>query len=78
MPALRTNADSISNACDSVDNPFENDQGISPVSINGGPASNIVPSDDNGIVFRRTAGDVLNIAYLNAGAASSGGSFPPA
>jgi hypothetical protein len=76
MPALRTNTDLISNARDSLDNPFENDQGISPVTINGGAASNIVPSDDNGIVFGRTAGDVLNIAYLNAGAATSGGFFP--
>ena len=45
-------------------------------TINGGAASNIVPADSNGIVFGRTAGDVLNVAYLNAGAVSSGGFFP--
>jgi hypothetical protein len=76
MPALRTNADLISNARDTVDNGFDDDQGISPTTINGGAASNIVPADSNGIVFGRTAGDVLNVAYLNAGAVSSGGFFP--
>jgi len=76
MPALRTNADLISNARDTVDNGFDDDQGISSTTINGGAASNIVPADSNGIVFGRTAGDVLNVAYLNAGAVSSGGFFP--
>lgn len=76
MPNLRTNTDAISNARDTVDNPIDDDQGISPVTINGGPASNIVPSDSNGIVFGRSAADVLNVAFLNAGAVSSGGFFP--
>ena len=76
MPNLRTNTDLISNARDAVDNPIDDDQGIGPVTIDGADASNIVPSDSNGIVFGRTAGDVLNIAYLNAGAATSGGFFP--
>ena len=76
MPALRTNAGLISNARDTLDNPVDDDQGIGPVTINGGQASNIVPSDSNGIVFGRTAGDVLNIAFLNAGAVTSGGFFP--
>lgn len=47
-----------------------------PVTINGGLASNIVPTDSNGIVFGRTADDVLNVVYQNAGAATSGGFFP--
>jgi hypothetical protein len=76
MPILRTNTDLISNARDSVDNPVDDDQGISTVTINGGAASNIVPSDTNGIVFGRSAPDVLNVAFLNAGAVTSGGFFP--
>lgn len=76
MPDLRTNTNLISNARDAIDNPVDDDQGIGPVTIDGADASNIVPSDSNGIVFGRKAGDVLNIAYLNAGAATSGGFFP--
>ena len=76
LPVLRTNADKISDARDTLDNSVDDDQGISPVTINGGLASNIVPTDDDGIVFGRTPGDVLNIAYLNAGAVTSGGFFP--
>lgn len=76
MPVLRTNAGLISNARDTLDNPIDDDRGIGPVTINGGQASNIVPSDSNGIVFGRSAGDVLNIAFLNAGAVTSGGFFP--
>jgi hypothetical protein len=76
MPTLRTNTDLISNARDTLDNPIDDDQGISTITINGGPASNIVPSDSNGIVFGRSAPDVLNVAFLNAGAVTSGGFFP--
>lgn len=76
MPALRTNSELISNARDTLDNPVDDDQGVASVTINGGAASNIVPSDSNGIVFGRTAGDVLNVAFLNAGAVTSGGFFP--
>jgi len=76
LPVLRTNADKISDARDTLDNSSDDDQGISPVTINGGLASNIVPTDGDGIVFGRTPGDVLNIAYLNAGAVTSGGFFP--
>lgn len=76
----------ISNARDTLDGNLtaagpparfaDDDQGVAPVTINGGPASNIVPADSNGIVFGRTADDVLNVVYQNAGAASSGGFFP--
>jgi len=48
------------------------DQGISPI----GSASNIVPLDSDGIAYSRTTGQVLNIAYLNKTAVSSGGFFP--
>jgi hypothetical protein len=76
MPLLRPNAGRISDSRDVIDNPVESDEGIGPVTINGGAASNIVQADGDGIVFGRSAGDVLNVAYLNAGAATSGGFFP--
>jgi hypothetical protein len=71
-PALRTSADKISDARDSLDGPTDLDQGISPT----GDTSNIVPLDANGIAFSRTTGQVLNIAYLKQTAARSGGFFP--
>lgn len=71
-PSLRTSADAISNARDSLDGTSDLDQGISPT----GDVSNIVPLDPNGIAFSRSTAQVLNIAYLKAGAASSGGFFP--
>lgn len=71
-PSLRTSADKISDARDSLDGPDDLDQGISPV----GNASNIVPLDKDGLAYSRTTGQVLNIAYLNKAAVSSGGFFP--
>jgi hypothetical protein len=71
-PSLRTSADAISNARDSLDGPTDLDQGISPI----GSASNIVPLDSNGIAFSRTTGQVLNIAYLKNTAVDRGGFFP--
>ena len=62
----------ISNARDALDNPADVDQGVR--GTNG--ASNIVPADANGLAFSRSAGDVLNIVYLNAGAVPKGGFFP--
>lgn len=59
----------ISDLRDSVDN-GEKDQGI----VTGGNA-NIVPTDSDGIVFSRTAQEVLNIVYLNANG-TPGGFFP--
>lgn len=72
VPALRTSADKISDARDSLDGAADLDQGISPI----GSASNIVPLDSDGIAYSRTTGQVLNIAYLNKTAVSSGGFFP--
>ena len=46
------------------------DQGI---LVNG--AANIVPADSNGLVFARTAAQVLNIVYLSPSGAA-GGFFP--
>ena len=71
-PSLRTSADKISDARDSLDGATDLDQGISPI----GAASNIVPTDANGLAFSRTTGQVLNIAYLNKMAVTRGGFFP--
>ena len=71
-PTLRTSADKISDARDSLDGPTDLDQGISQI----GAASNIVPLDANGLAFSRTTGQVLNIAYLKNTAVDRGGFFP--
>jgi len=71
-PSLRTAADKISDARDSLDGSSDLDQGISPT----GDVSNIVPLDVNGIAFSRTTAQVLKIAYLNPGSATAGGFFP--
>jgi hypothetical protein len=91
-PAIATTAandrrysDLISNNRDTIDGATtqagppqlyaDDDQGVSPLSTDP-DASNIVPSDSNGIVFGRTAANVLNVVYLNRAAVSSGGFFP--
>ena len=71
-PSLRTSADKISDARDSLDGTSDLDQGISPI----GNASNIVPTDANGLAYSRTTGQVLNIAYLTKMAVTRGGFFP--
>lgn len=71
-PSLITNAGLISDARDSLDGGSDDDQGI---AMSGG-ASNIVPTDANGITYSRSTGQVLNVVYLNKAATSSGGFFP--
>jgi hypothetical protein len=72
LPALIEATEKISDARDNLDGPADLDQGIRP----RGDASNIVPTDANGLVFSRTAGQVLNIVFLTAMAAQQGGFFP--
>ncbi len=61
----------ISDLRDSVDGPEDLDQ---PVVLSD--VANLVPTDDNGLVFSRTPGQVLNIAYLSPESMRSGGFFP--
>ncbi|MEO5868039.1 MAG: ferritin-like domain-containing protein [Sphingomonas sp.] len=89
-PSLRTSADAISNARDSLDGTTaaqvpedsitgksaKDDQGISPVNGTFGLRSNIVPLNSNGLAYSRTTGQVLNIVYLTNAAVSMGGFFP--
>lgn len=52
------------------------DQGIAPSGSGATLTSNIAPLNSNGLAYSRTTGQVLNIVYLNAGAATMGGFFP--
>ena len=61
----------ISDLRDSFDGPRDLDQGMT----NADGTSNIVPADGSSIVFARTAAQVLNIVFSQAGA-TSGGFFP--
>ena len=72
-PSLRTAANAISAARDSLDNSISDDQGISTSDTS---VSNIAPLDANGIAFSRSPGDVLNIVYLTKDAALKGGFYP--
>jgi hypothetical protein len=65
-------AGAISDARDSLDGPDDLDQGI--VDADGN--ANIVPTDENAIAFSRSAGQVLNVVYLNPASVTSGGFFP--
>ena len=62
----------ISDARDSLDGSSDLDQGI----VDSDGNSNIVPTDENGIVFARDVFQVHNIVYLTNKEASSGGFFP--
>jgi hypothetical protein len=69
---LAVPAGAISDARDSLDGPSDLDQGI----VDGDGRANIVPADMNSIAFSRSAGQVLNIVYLNPAAVREGGFFP--
>jgi hypothetical protein len=65
---FETPAGAISDARGSLDGPEDEDQGI--VDEDGN--ANIVASDENGIAYSRTPGEVLNIVYLNPGRTDPG------
>ena len=64
-------AKKISMARDSLDGRTNLDQGL---LYSGG--ANLVPTDPNGLAYSRSAGQVLNIAYLNPAKVTKGGFFP--
>lgn len=72
IPSLRTSTVAISDARDRLDGASDLDQGI----VGTADASNIVPTDANGLAFSRNAGQVLNIVYLTSNAVTTGGFFP--
>ncbi|MDF0486819.1 ferritin-like domain-containing protein [Sphingomonas sp. H39-1-10] len=67
-----TAAGQFSNARDAFDGSVDIDQGITGTAT----TANIVPADAQGRVYTRTAGQVLNVAYQNSAAVTSGGFFP--
>ena len=71
-PALIDATEKISDARDSLDGPSDDDQGVRNI----GSASNIAPLDGNGLAYSRSAGQVLNIVYLNRMSVDRGGFFP--
>ena len=79
-PALIEATEKISDARDSLDGPSDLDQGVrnrpSNSSLVPGTSSNIVPTDSNALAYSRSAGQVLNIVYLNRMAVDRGGFFP--
>ena len=61
----------ISNARDSLDGRTDLDQGIKKMGM-----ANLVPTDKNSIAYSRTAGQVLNVVYLNPKSVGKGGFYP--
>ncbi|TFC03155.1 ferritin-like domain-containing protein [Cryobacterium adonitolivorans] len=70
-PSIYPSVQMISDARDSLDGSTDLDQGIGTADM-----ANLVPTDENGLAFSRTTGQVLNIAYLNSDEVTSGGFFP--
>jgi hypothetical protein len=62
----------ISQLRDDVDGKSDDDQNLR----SAGKHANLVPTDENSIVFSRTPGAVLNIVYLNPAEVTKGGFFP--
>ena len=72
QPELRQATVAISNARDSLDGPEDRDQGV----YQRQGVANVAPLDEDGLVFTRSPGEVLNIVYLNDEAVVRGGFFP--
>ncbi|MEV8372096.1 ferritin-like domain-containing protein [Kribbella sp. NPDC056861] len=68
---LATPSRAISDARDSLDGSTDLDQGLNRLDT-----ANIIPTDTNGIAFSRSAGQVLNVVYLNPATVTAGGFFP--
>lgn len=77
-PSLIDATEAISNARDSLDGSTDLDQGVRPTGTGNAAASNIFPSDSNGIAFSRTVAQGLNIVYLRPGTGVTQGGFFPA
>ncbi len=75
---LETPTQAISNARDSLDGASDLDQGITATGTGNAAASNIVPTDANGLAYSRSVAQVLNIVYLNATSGTTTGGFFPA
>ena len=74
---LRTNADKISDLRDALDGAStDDDQGISPTTVNSALQSNIVPANPEGRVFARVFTTALNVVFLNSAQVTKGGFFP--
>lgn len=71
VPSVYSSVQALSDARDSLDGPTDDDQGIGTRTM-----VNLVPTDDNGLAFSRSAGQVLNVVYLNPDDVTSGGFFP--
>jgi hypothetical protein len=65
-------ANALSDARDKLDGPADKDQGI---RVDG--KANFVPSNPDGIAFRRTPQEVLHIVYLTEQSGVSKGGFYP-
>jgi len=65
-------AGQFSNARDGLDGSVDIDQGITGTAT----TANIAPVDSSGRVFTRTAGQMLNVLYLNSAATTTGGFLP--
>lgn len=74
-PALRTSADAIARARDTLDSSKTAEASLTGTG-GSAPIAGIVPLDSNGIAYSRSYDDVLNIVYLNPGAVTKGGFYP--
>lgn len=71
LPIAISSANAISAARDALDGPIIDDAGF---VLHGRP--NLFPLNRNGLAYSRTAGQVLNVVFLNDEPVMSGGFFP--